>query len=97
MPLTDSQNYDLVVEMDGKLQRVQVKTSTHKHKGKYYVVSMTTKGGNRSGIGKIKRFSADDVDLVFVVVGDGTMYLIPSGVVRQCLRLHDEFDKFRVR
>jgi hypothetical protein len=31
-------------------------------------------GGNRSGTGKVKKFDAGKVDLVFAVVGDGRIF-----------------------
>ena len=33
LPLTDSQDYDLVVEIEGVLRKVQVKTSKYKRDG----------------------------------------------------------------
>jgi hypothetical protein len=91
VPLTDSQPYDLVVDREGRLSRVQVKTTTYKPKSTYKV-SLTVKGGNRSATGKIKRFSSSEVELLFIVTPE-SMYLIPSGRVAACnLTLSKDYD-----
>ena len=49
LPLNDTQPYDLVADFDGKLQRVQVKTSTLSRYNNSYVVNLRNCGGNRTG------------------------------------------------
>jgi len=78
VPLTDSQDYDLLVDKDGKIQRVQVKTTSYKRNDNYSV-QLSVKGGNRSGAGRIKKFDKNKVELVFVLTDTGDKYLIPSG------------------
>lgn len=97
LPLTDSQGYDLVID-SGKLHRVQVKTTTFKSKSGSYYVSLTVKGGNRSGTGKIKKFDFDLIDYVFVLTGDGTEYFIPTTCIdsKSCITLSKKFDVWRV-
>lgn len=94
VPLTDSQDYDLIVDKDDVLQRVQVKTTTYQRKG-VYQVSMTIKGGNRSGIGKIKKFVHTTIDLLFVVTSERDIYLIPTDRVLQCFGLGTAFLEFK--
>lgn len=48
LPLTDSQDYDLVVDMDGVLSRVQVKTGTQVSKNGLGIIALAVSGGNRS-------------------------------------------------
>lgn len=79
VPLTDSQNYDLVVDIGG-LKKVQVKTTAYKQRDKY-VVSLATKGGNRSGSGEIKRFDSTCVDILYALTADDEIYVIPTSVV----------------
>jgi hypothetical protein len=81
IPLTDSQDYDLIVDKDNKLYKVQVKTASYKNEYGIYEVSLTVKGGNRSGTGRIKQFNRDKVDLVFILTSDNEVYVIPSDVV----------------
>lgn len=78
VPLTDSQDYDLVVDDDGILKRVQVRTTTYKTPYGIYAVGLAVHGGNRSGQGKTKHFDPTKIDLLFVVSEDGRKYLIPT-------------------
>jgi Holliday junction resolvase-like predicted endonuclease len=45
LPLTDSQEYDLIVDIDKILHKVQVKTTTHKKKSGVYSVELRTLDG----------------------------------------------------
>lgn len=81
IPLTDSQDYDLVAEMSQGLCKVQVKTSHYERRPGKYEVSLCTSGGNKSGTGKLKEFNPESVDYLFVLLNDGRKYLIPSGKV----------------
>lgn len=76
LPLTDSQEYDLVIEENSILKKVQVKTSDYKNKYGIYVVDLTTKGGNKSGQ-TVKKFDKSKVDYLFILTEEGR-YLIPS-------------------
>ena len=81
VPFGHSPDTDLVAEMDGRLVRVQVKTSTvHVANGRYQV-ALATKGGNQSWNGVVKRFSASRCDFLFVLVADGRRWFIPSNAV----------------
>lgn len=81
IPLTDSQDYDLIVDKEDKLYRVQVKTASYKNEYGIYEVSLTVKGGNRSGSGRIKSFDKSKVDLLFILTSDKEVYVIPSDIV----------------
>lgn len=76
--MNDTQDYDLVVDKDGKLQKVQVK------------------GTNRRGTGNAYTIIDTDVDLLFCLCGDGTMYLIPKeDVANRCeINLSKEKSKY---
>lgn len=76
IPITDSQDYDLVVDDGGNLLRVQVKTSKFRTPHGIYQVSLKTCGGNRSGQ-TIKKFDENSSDLLFILLENGDMYLIP--------------------
>lgn len=78
IPLTDSQDYDLVVEIDGKLLRVQVKTSTNKITSGAYAVGLRVLGGNQSWSGVSKLFDPTKVDALFILLDNGKRYFIPS-------------------
>lgn len=78
IPLTDSQDYDILVEKSGLTFRVTVKTTRFISKsGNYCVSNLSIKGGNQS-FNTVKRFDNTKVDVVFILTGNGRMYAIPS-------------------
>lgn len=76
VPLTDSQDYDLIVDIDGKINRVQVKTTSFKQNNNYSV-HLTVQGGNRSWNGVRKKLKEDAVELLYVLTSDGKEYIFP--------------------
>ena len=98
IPLNDSQDYDLIFD-DGKLRKVQVKTTYYKNKYDRYQLSLTIKGGNNAKAGKIKRFDTAGVDFLFVVT-ETDKYLIPTSFLGKGLRtglvLGDKYERFRL-
>lgn len=79
-PFGRNPDWDLAVELIGGLVRVQVKTSTCRCRERWSV-TLCTRGGNRSWSGTVKRFSRSRCDYLFVHVGDGRRWLIPSDKV----------------
>ena len=63
IPVSDISRYDFVVDIDGILQRVEVKTT----RSVTNEVQLRTLGGNQSWNRVIKRLSKDDCDLVYLV------------------------------
>lgn len=96
IPLTDSQDYDLVVD-NGALKRVQVKTTCRRSKYGIFEVELRTKGGNKSGT-TTKLFDGTKVDLLFVLTDDGAMYLIPTDTLglRRQISLGKEYEALRL-
>lgn len=80
LPFGHSPDVDLVAGFGDRLVRVQVKTSNCVQKSRYSV-TLATRGGNQSWSGLVKRFSAERCDYLFVLVGDGRRWFIPSGDV----------------
>lgn len=82
IPIGHSPDYDLIAEIEGRLIRIQVKTTTYRRVNpageKRWNVSIKTHGGNRSWNGVAKRFDFTKVDALFVLVGDGRRWLIPA-------------------
>ena len=72
-----SPHVDFVVEWQGAIQRIQVKTTTL-FRLKRWEVTLCTRGGNQSWSGMVKRLDSARYDHLFVVVGDGRRWLIPS-------------------
>jgi hypothetical protein len=80
IPLGHSPHWDLIAELDGRLLRVQVKTCTLFHKGRWEVM-LRTRGGNQSWNGTTKLLDPSQYDYLFVLVGDGRRWFIPAEVV----------------
>ncbi len=76
-PFGHSPDWDLVAEIDGTIYRIQVKTSTQLVKGRWSV-TLCTRGGNRSWNGIVKRIDPSRYDYLFVLVGDGRQWFLPS-------------------
>ena len=97
LPLNDAQEYDLVVEIDGKLNKVQVKTTKYTTKHNIYQVSLVSSGGSKREI--YHRVSESACDLLFVVCKNNTQYLIPRDFFvskRSKINLGKDMEQFLV-
>ena len=85
LPLGHSPDVDLIAHAGDTVARIQVKTTTVLHATPdgedRWDVAIATSGGNRSWTGVAKRFDPATVDYLFVLVGDGRRWLIPSASV----------------
>lgn len=97
IPLTDAQKYDLVVDINNILHKVQVKTTTFKV-GSVYQVLLKTNGGNRSRSTEYL-FNNADSDLLFVWCEDGSMFNIPTKDITNTstLNLGEKVSNYRVK
>ena len=77
MPIGHSPDYDLVADFGDRALRVQVKTSTYWVNNRYSV-TLCTRGGNQSWQGLVKVLDPSRCDYLFVHVGDGRRWFIPS-------------------
>ena len=78
IPVFHSPDVDVIAQVDGRLLRIQVKTSNCRNRRGRWEVSISTRGGNQSWSGVAKYFDPSRCDLLFVHVGDGRRWLIPS-------------------
>jgi Holliday junction resolvase-like predicted endonuclease len=81
VPVGHSPDIDLVAEVDGVVLRIEVKTASHKTQASRWDVHISTKGGNQSWNGVTKYFDRERCDYLFVHVGDGRRWFIPSGAI----------------
>lgn len=97
LPLNDTQKYDLVVDKDGKLLRVSVKTTQFRKESGNYEVLLKNCGGS-SGTSKTRPFDNTSCDVLFIVTVEGIMYEIPTSIinVKNTLTLTDKWDKYIV-
>jgi bifunctional DNA-binding transcriptional regulator/antitoxin component of YhaV-PrlF toxin-antitoxin module len=100
-PLFHSPDYDLIAEVGGRLLRVQVKTSRYEVASTgHFAVQLATSGGNQSWTGTVKTFDPTRVDYVFVLVGTGRCWFIPSNEVEGHRSVHvggAKYSEFEVR
>jgi hypothetical protein len=76
--------YDLVVESDEGLKKVQVKTTNFRYKGKWMVainrrVYDSSAKPNAGGKTRKIAYSKKDADIIAAVTGEHNLYLIPIG------------------
>jgi len=93
IPLNDSQNYDLVVEINNKLLKIQVKTSRYKNKYGKYIVDLRS-----TSIYTNKNFDSSTVDYVFITTEDNSCYLIPSCevITKTAITINSESEKYKL-
>lgn len=98
IPLTDTQDYDLIVDTGNTLLKVQVKTTTCLNNSRNFQVNLKVNGGNRSGTGKTKTFDQNHCDLLFVMTEDFQFYSIPRIEITSTtsLSLCEKYQPFRV-
>lgn len=98
IPLTDSQDYDLVVDDGDRFYAVQVRTTYCQKPSGFYQANLRVMGGNRSGTGKTKHFDPQKVDLLFILTEAGEKYVIPSSelAARSSISLGAIYQKYKV-
>src|SRR5947207_7209753 len=70
VPLLHSPDCDLVADLDGRLIRVQVKTSTYNSDHRFHV-TLSTRGGNQSWSCLVKQLDPERCNCIFVRVAAG--------------------------
>lgn len=97
IPLNDAQKYDLVVDKDGELCIVSVKTTQSKNKSGKFIVTLknTTLGADHN---TIRKFDNTSCEIIFVATIDGDLYEIPSSeITATCsFTITEDYDKFKI-
>lgn len=96
IPLNDTQDYDLIVDKDNALKKVQVKSSGCKTKYGNYQVALKSCGGTK---GKTyKTVIETDVDEVFILLENSDMYIIPARRIKNkaTITMGNIYDKYKV-
>jgi Holliday junction resolvase-like predicted endonuclease len=81
VPVGHSPDIDLIAEIEGIVLQVEVKTTNRQTASGRWDVHISTRGGNQSWSGIAKYFDRTRCDFLFVHVGDGRRWFIPSGAV----------------
>ena len=97
IPLNDTQKYDLVVDMEGKLQKISVKTSRYQTSNNSYEVKLKNCGGS-SGKSISRPFDNKTCDYVFILTGDNKTYLIPAKDIKSksTISIGNKYTKYEV-
>lgn len=97
-PLSDSQDYDLVVDIKGSLKKVQVKTGGAFTPNNTPVIALRTLGGNQSWSGVVKCVMDTDIDFLFCYHLAAGAYLVPKAelITRTMLLLNSTKERYKV-
>ena len=97
IPLNDTQDYDLVIEKDGDLKTVQVKSTGCKTANGTYQVALKSCGGTNGGT--YKTLIDTKIDFLFVLNEKSEMYLIPKDKIfnKSTLNLCDKYIEYKVK
>ena len=93
LPIGDKKPYDLVVEQDGNLFRVQVKYAGYYTGAGRHKAALRTMGGNQSFY-TAKKYKKSDFDLLFIFVANGRKFLLPWNQIDNTNSLSIEASKF---
>ena len=96
IPLNDTQDYDLIVEKENKLQRVQVKSTGCIGKGGNYQVALKSCGGTKGGT--YKTVINTNIELIFILTEQQEIYMIPKEKLDNVstLSLCDKYEEYKV-
>lgn len=96
IPLNDTQDYDLIVDKDNVLKKIQVKSTSCKTKYNIYQVSLKSCGGTK-GI-TYKTVIDTNIDEIFILTNNLDIYIIPINKIqnRGTINLCDKYQKYRV-
>lgn len=96
IPLNDTQDYDLIVDKDNILKKVQVKSTACKTKYSNYQVALKSCGGTK---GKTyKTVIETDIDELFILTEDFSMYILPVEEIKNksTLNICNKYEKYKV-
>ena len=96
IPLNDTQDYDLIVDKNNVLKKVQVKATSCKTKYNKYQVALKSCGGTKGET--YKTIIDTKIDEVFIVTDTMEMFIIPIEEIKNktTLNLCEKYEKNRV-
>lgn len=96
IPLNDTQDYDLIVDKDSILKRIQVKATGCKTKYGNYQVALKSCGGTQ---GKTYKTLVDtNVDELVILTEDFDIYILPIEEInnKSTLNICKKYQKYKV-
>jgi hypothetical protein len=89
--------YDFLVTTKKGVQRVQVKSSERAGRDGHWDVGIGRRPYVLDKTARKMPYDPDDIDLFFILLGDGSIYLIPSSVLAGRIRIYvDTYAPYRV-
>ena len=107
IPLNDTQDYDLIVDKNNILKKVQVKATSCKTRYNKYQVALKSCGGTKGKTYKkislslvlnYKTIIDTNIDEVFIVTGNMDIFILPIEEIknRSTINLCRKYEKFRI-
>ena len=96
-PITDCADYDFLAEDNGKIYKIQIKTTKYLTESGNYEVRIVTSGGNQKEYWR-KELNKEILDYLFVLTEQGICYSIPISEIEtsNSITLYDKYDKYKV-
>lgn len=96
IPLNDTQDYDLLVDKNNVIKRVQVKSTGCITKYGNYQLALKSCGGTNGST--YKTVIETNIDELFALTEDLKMYIIPKEKInnKSTLNLCNKYEKYRV-
>lgn len=96
IPMNDTQDYDLIVDDNNKLKKIQVKSTGCKTKYDNYQVALKSCGGTKGK--EYKTVIETKVDEVFIFTKDIDFYIIPIEDIKNksTITLYKKYDRYKV-
>lgn len=96
IPLNDTQDYDLIVDKDNLLKKVQVKSTSCKTKYGNYQVALKSCGGSKRST--YKTVIETNIDELFILAEDMSMYILPIEEIKNksTLNICEKYSKYKV-
>ena len=96
IPLNDTQDYDLIVDKENILKKVQVKATSCRTKYDKYQVALKSCGGTK---GKTYKTVVDtNINELFVVTDAMDIFIIPIEIIKNksTLNLCEKYEKYKI-
>ena len=96
IPLNDTQDYDLIVDKENKLKKVQVKSTACKTKYGNYQVALKSCGGTK---GRTYKTVIDtNIDELFIFTENLDIYIIPIEEIKNkaTLNICEKYNKYKI-
>ena len=95
IPLNDTQDYDLIIDNNNILKKVQVKSTGCKTKYGNYQVALKSCGGTKGTT--YKTVVETNIDEVFIVTEDIEFYIIPINAIKNksTLNICSKYEKYK--